>query len=416
VIALTPARGAAFDAAVIGGGVMGCTAALYLARAGLRVVLFERRFLCAEASGVNAGTLSMQHAPSAELVPFALKARELWRDAPQWLGTDMRYRQLGGLVLAFSDDEAARLKAKMDVRRDAGVPIEYISGARARELEPALSAHPVLASWCPLDGDCYPVLTGGAYRRALAEAGVDVREAVKVGRVAKDGAHFVIEAGADGAVVRAARLLIAAGAWAPQVLASFGLGIDMTYKVNQMVVTERLAPTVTRNLGVADGNLSLKQAINGTVLIGGGWDGRADPATGMTEVMVENVVPNLRLACHAVPALRDARIQRIWIGVRDHSADLLPLIGPLPGVDGAFIVSCVREGYTTGPCVGRVIAEVMQDREPDFPLYDPARLIGPDRPKGLRPESAASLALVAAQAQANTPTPTQIYTSHGANA
>lgn len=74
-----------YDVCIIGGGVMGCTTALFLARAGMKVVLLERNALCRGASGVNAGTLTL-HMTRAALVPYALKAWEMWMHPETWLG------------------------------------------------------------------------------------------------------------------------------------------------------------------------------------------------------------------------------------------------------------------------------------------------------------------------------------------
>ena len=114
----------------------------------MRVVLLEAKGVCRQASGVNAGTLSIQ-VKEAALIPYAMRASELWEAAPEWLGVDVGFRRLGGLTLAFTDDEAEMLKARMAERQAAGAPIEFVGLNRAREIEPALSHHPVLASYCP---------------------------------------------------------------------------------------------------------------------------------------------------------------------------------------------------------------------------------------------------------------------------
>ena len=72
-----------FDVAVIGAGVMGCATALFLARGGMRVVLLDRGEICREASGVNAGTLTMQMTRAA-LIPYALHAHDMWMNMPAW--------------------------------------------------------------------------------------------------------------------------------------------------------------------------------------------------------------------------------------------------------------------------------------------------------------------------------------------
>ena len=70
-----------FDAAVIGGGIMGCTTALHLAQGGMRIAVLDRGPLCRAASGANPGTLSMQ-TKRAALLPYALKGWDWWRPRP----------------------------------------------------------------------------------------------------------------------------------------------------------------------------------------------------------------------------------------------------------------------------------------------------------------------------------------------
>jgi glycine/D-amino acid oxidase-like deaminating enzyme len=88
-----------------------------------------------------------------------------------------------------------------------------------------------------------------------------------------------------------------------------------------------------------------------------------------------NLIGNLRMARHAVPALGPARIARTWIGFRDDTPDRLPLVGPLPGAAGAFLIAGVRDGFTVGPFIGKVLADSILGREPEQPIFDPARLV-----------------------------------------
>ena len=91
-----------YDLVVIGGGVHGATAALFCARAGMRVALIERAGLCRGASGVNAGTLTMQMT-RVGLIPYALRAHTMWSSARKWLGHDVGVVVCDGLSLAFTD-------------------------------------------------------------------------------------------------------------------------------------------------------------------------------------------------------------------------------------------------------------------------------------------------------------------------
>jgi len=111
-------------------------------------------------------------------------------------------------------------------------------------------------------------------------------------------------------------------------------------------------------------------------LIGGGWQGEGDRERGGLEVRPQNLVGNMRLAAYAVPALAEARIARIWLGLEAETADAMPIIGNVPGVSDAFVVGSAHSGYTSGPFMGRIIAQHILGKTPDLPLFDPARLLG----------------------------------------
>ena len=159
-----------FDAAIIGGGVIGCATALHLAQGGMRVVVFERGGLCRQASGRNAGTLTMLYT-RASLIPYALRGREMWRDAKVWLGRDAGFHPRHGMELAFSERVAEEMAGQHRLRAEAGAPIEMIGGNRAREIEPALSADIVGAAYCELDGYAKSYGIGILFHAALRTPG-----------------------------------------------------------------------------------------------------------------------------------------------------------------------------------------------------------------------------------------------------
>lgn len=371
----------AYDAVVIGGGVMGCSTALHLARGGMRVALVDRGPLCREASGVNAGTLTL-HMTRAALVPYAMRAWQMWMDAEQWLGMGVLATHVPGLTLAFTEAECELVDLRARARREYGAPIDVISAARARAIEPGVHPGLLKAGYCDIDGFASAYLTGRAFRHALAVAGVAVIENAPVEAIdSGDAGHRVRFAGAVGrAPLQAARVVLAGGVWIEDMLAWLGVRIPIKVLVNQLIVTERIRPVMRTVLSVANGLLSLKQFANGTVLIGGGWQGEGDRERGGVEVRAQNLVGNMRLAAYAVPALAEARIARIWLGLEAETADAMPIVGEVPGVPRAYVVGSAHSGYTSGPFMGRIMAQHILGQQPDLPLFDPARLLGMPMP------------------------------------
>ena len=365
-----------YDVAVIGGGAMGCSVALHLARDGMRVALIERKGLCMEASGVNAGTLTLYTNP-LNLIPYHIKAIELWKTARDWLGSDMGFRERGGLTLAFTEEETGLLEGGIAERIDLGVPAELVTGARLKEIDEAVSGNAVAACYCPLDGYADAAVTGQAFRAALTGEGVDIREGQPVNAIERDDAGHRIHVG--GNVLNSSRVVVVAGIWARQLLEGLGVRLfdNMMCRVNQMAVTERMAPTLKSIVTCAAGGLTVKQTDNGTFLIGGGWQGKGDPMQGGAEIIPEHLIGNLRLAHTAVPALGKARVVRSWLGLEARYADQGPVAGAVPGASDAYVIGGVFSGWTAAPFMGRLLADQILGREPEMPLFDPARVMAP---------------------------------------
>jgi sarcosine oxidase subunit beta len=361
-----------FDVVVVGGGVMGCATALPLARAGMKVAVFDRRGLGLEASGRNAGSLSPM-IKRAEVVAHAMRGYHMWMSSREWLGADIGAHTQPGILVAYTDAEAEALATMVDARRASGAPIELMAAATAMVREPALTSAVKLAAWSELDGHGESNRTGQVFNFALRKAGASVFARCEVERVSSIGAGYEVHT-AQG-IATASRIVLAGGAWLEQMAAWLGFSLPVQFKVNQMIVTERAPPVIRTVLGVQNGLLTLKQASNGTIVIGGGWQGHGDLVNGAYQVEPEALVRNLQLARYVVPAVGALRVARVWLGLEALLPDYLPALGAVPGTTNAFVIGCCRGGWAIGPCLGALLADLMLGREPELPLFDPGRTI-----------------------------------------
>ena len=354
-----------YDIAIVGGGIMGCSTALRLAEDGMRPVVLDQGDLAQGASGVNAGTLSLQ-IKRVKLMPYALKGHHLWAK----MGDAVGFVKTGGYTLAFNAREAELLQERQTLKAQAGAPIEFVSNNHLRAAEPALTQSVVAASYCAEDGYANASLTGQYYRGRLKDAGIEYHEQCAVSAISKGG---VFELLTPHGTIRAKRLLLAAGAWLKPLAALLDVDLPVTARINTVSVTERIPALINTVIGHATGLLTMKQKANGTVLIGGGWQGRGTPQDGRGEVDTATVRSNLALAQYAVPALGAARVLRSWTGFEANVPDFYPLAGALPGVSDAFVLGCVRGGYTIGPYIGQLMGDLILGRAPEMPLFDPGR-------------------------------------------
>ncbi|MCU9953255.1 MULTISPECIES: NAD(P)/FAD-dependent oxidoreductase [Burkholderia] len=352
-----------YDVAIVGGGLVGASAALALTRRGLRVGLFERRDCGAQASGVNYGGVRCQGRP-AEQLPLALRARRIWDRLPEQIGIDGEFVVSGHLRLARSDADLDALDAYAALAGEHGLPLHVMRGDAFRRRYPWLGRAALGGSLCETDGHANPRLVSPAFARAARAAGADVFEHTPVDDVHHDGTCFHFHA--SGRACTATWLINSAGAWANTIAERFGEAVPMEPIYPNMWVTEPLPPFIAHNLGVYGGGVYARQVARGNCVIGGGR-GRGDGEFGQPSVDTTRAV--MRDACALLPALRDALLIRTWSGVEGCTPDHNPIIGAsrtTPNLLHAFGFS--GGGFLLAPGVGDVLADLVTTGETATPL------------------------------------------------
>lgn len=365
------------DVAIVGGGLVGCAAAFFLARRGVPVALLEAGRCGAQASGVNFGGVRLQGRQLCE-IPLALRARKIWRDLPALVGEDCEYRTTGHLRLARNAadlDDLSRYAASL---APFGVPLDIVDGPELRRRWPAFSGRIAGASWSPDDGQANPRLVAPAFARAARGAGARIVEGACVTAVEPlDGSGFAIRM-TDGSCVASRWLVNAAGAWGRALAASLGDAIPVTAIYPNMVVTEPLSYFLEPSLGVYGGGIYLRQVERGNVVFGGG---RGRPIGRPAGARIETVATDRarpsaaagietgRLAAELLPRLARAQVVRTWTGIEADTADGLPAIGASPRhprLIHAFGLS--GHGFQPAPAIGAVLAELIVDGGTDTPI------------------------------------------------
>nr|WP_277910932.1 FAD-binding oxidoreductase [Asaia platycodi] len=257
-----------------------------------------------------------------------------------------------------------------------------MSAGKAVEIEPGLNPGLRAAASCALDGHIPSYRVGAAYARALEREGVTLLEHGEVAQIATgNGGDHAIHLRDRAHPVHAARVVASGGAWLEKMLDWMGFAIPIRCLFNQLVVTEPMSEVMGSVISIANGLLSLKQFTNGSVLIGGGWQGEGTLEAGGTRVIPENLRGNVRLAQHVIPALRNAMVLRVWLGQEAETPDAMPLIGSLGPDDTRFVIGSVHSGFTSGPYMARLLADRILGGDPDLRAFDPCRFALPPATK-----------------------------------
>ncbi|MDP6884217.1 MAG: FAD-dependent oxidoreductase, partial [Rhodospirillales bacterium] len=287
------------DVLIVGGGIAGCSAAYYLARDGVEVVLIDQGEVGRGASGRNAGSLHQQLMPfifregsarerqaRVDTLPLMAAASGVWQELSRELDGDIELRVVGGLMVAETDDQMAFLADKAALEQDQGLDVHMVSGNELRTLAPYLSEAVIGAEYAPGEGKLNPLKAIAGLVRGAKRHGARFFEGRQLLELERGRTGFT--ALLAGGRVRCRRVVNAAGPWSARIAAKVGVSLAVEPNCVQSGVTERTEPVVDHLVCHAEKILSLKQVANGGLIIGGGWPASIDPVTNGLTVMAEN--------------------------------------------------------------------------------------------------------------------------------
>ncbi|HET6147566.1 MAG TPA: glycine oxidase ThiO [Polyangia bacterium] len=353
------ARGGVADVAIVGGGIMGCAVALRLAQRGLRVTVIERGIPGAEASSAAAGILGpqMEAEGPGPLLDLGLRSRALFPALASELhdatGIDVGYTKSGVLAVALTEEDEAELAARRTWQVARGLRVEILTGAAARQLEPALAPAVRGALRFVDEAQVSARELARAFSQAAAAAGAVFLQGRYVRRVVVSrGAVTGVEL--DGEVLPAGVVVVAAGSWSALVEGG-GVPAQVVRPARGQMVSIETRPPLFRHVVSVHGRGYLVPRRDGTVLAGS----TMEMAGFRKEVTVGGLAQILALACTLMPALGEAPVTSTWSNFRPYTEDHLPVLGHTP-IEGLVLATGhYRNGILLAPITAWSIAELI---------------------------------------------------------
>ncbi len=374
--------GSAFDAVIVGAGVIGLAIGWRAARIGLSVLVVDRDNPGRGASWVAAGMLApVTEATFGEDRLLALTL-ESARRYPAFLaeladatGCELEAGAPGTLFVAVDRDQLEALRRLYEFQIDLGLPVEWLSGQRCRELELAL--HPATrAGILAPDREVDPRALTRALASALVAAGGRLRSGAEVTGIADDGGQVTGIRLASGEEIRSRRVVVAAGCWstdlegAPKSLATALRPVKG--QILRLHTRRGDAPPLTHLVRTEEAYLVPRP--HGELVVGAtveeqGFD---------TALTGGGVYELLRAAIEVVPAVRELELTEASAGLRPGTPDNAPLLGPAgpAGPEGLVIATGhFRHGILLAPVTADAIASLLVKEE----VPDEIRPFSPER-------------------------------------
>lgn len=363
------------DVVIIGAGIIGVSTALYLARSGMSVAVIDRKPPNSEASGGNAGSLHVQlmcfdykagvaDTPAVHTLPLQLAGATLWGQLAKDLHADIEYRNAGGLMVAETPEQMAFLEQKAALERSLGINTQMLGAAGVKKLTSRLSETIIGGAWCDAEGKVNPLVATGALASAARAAGARFFIGKSVCGVRRDAELWTVET--DHGTFESARIVNAAGSWAASIAALAGIAVPVHGAPLQVLVTEPVEDTTELLLQHAAYHLTMKQAHNGNFLIGGGRPAGVSEPYGHPRPLLDSIEGNLQVAVRVMPGLAGIQILRSWAAM-NIDIDGAPILGEVAGQPG-FFNAVTSSGYTMGPLIGQITAELVRDGRSTRPI------------------------------------------------
>ncbi|GGY01247.1 D-amino-acid oxidase [Litchfieldella qijiaojingensis] len=403
------------DVVIIGGGIVGATAAYFLAKRGHSVALIEKGYVGCEQSSRNWGWCRQQNRDAREL-PLSGTAMRLWGELTTEIGTDLGFRRCG---LKYATDDAKQLaewENWLETARQFDINTRILSPAEATSAIPAVGRNWLGGVHSVDDGKAEPAIAapgiaegaralGASIHQNCAAYGLDVTNGAVTGVITEKG------------VIRTQSVLCAAGAWASAFLRRHGIRFPQA-SVRQTALRTRPMPNIGEVIYTPDCALTRRLDGSYTMAISGkarleitpqglrygkaflpmfikrlgamefgigksfvhgpeglaGWD--SDKPSSLERIRVLDPAPRseaiaeiLKRVRKRYPALANVEVAESWGGYVDCTPDAVPVISAVDGMSGFFLgAGCSGHGFGLGPGIGHLAADLVAN---DTPCVDP---------------------------------------------
>ncbi len=407
------------DVAIVGGGIVGCSAALHLAQRGVKVALFERGAIASEQSSRAWGFIRQQGRHDAE-VPLAAEANRLWTDLTAKFGQEATGFTRGGiLVPAETEADQERVVSGHASARAYGLDTRILDAAAIRALVPQFAGQWRSGLYTAGDAHGEPELSTRTIATAARQAGAVIHETLPVLAVETSGGAVSGIETTEGRC-RAPVVLLANGIGAPRLASQLGLELPIQIVKSSVGQTRAAAPFT--QVAMWTPKVAFRPRADGSFVIGNGYRGvgvdyeitidslrsmrhflpayrlnwrqmrltigadfihqltarlsrtaavRALPEPSVNQRKVEH---NLGQLNALFPHLGGVGLGRSWAGRLDLTPDAIPILDRPANVPGLFIAAGFSgHGFALGPSLGKQFAEWIADGRPSLDL-SPFRL------------------------------------------
>ncbi len=402
---------------IIGGGIVGVTAALTLAERNIPVVLIEKGHIAGEQSSRNLGWIrkTSRHATD---VPLAQAADKLWAEMPERIGQSVGYKQCGIMFIAKTEEQMAMHEAWTKSVESLSLGSQLLNAAEINKRVPNGQGKWAGGIYTPSDGRAEPsIATTSIAKTAIAKGAIMVQNCAV--RMLSTSGGKISGVVTEKGEIRCEQVLLCGGAWSRRFLGNHGVSLptlplicsvmrtkpmegptdisvgapDFSFRKHQdggFIITQRGAldaPITLDHLLIGWRYLSQLRTQRGALRTSFGseffkdlklarsW--KSNQISPFEKVRVNDPPANpdlnqeaLTNLCNAWPEFNNAEVEEEWAGVIDVTPDSNPVIDHVKDIPGLTVATGFSgHGFGTGPAAGHLAADLVSNTDP---IIDPS--------------------------------------------
>ncbi|MEH7453387.1 glycine oxidase ThiO [Gottfriedia acidiceleris] len=348
-----------FDVVVIGGGIIGCSIAYYLAKENIHVAVLEGQQVGQKTTKAAAGMLGAHSewdhsesfftfARNSQLTYFQLK-----EELKELCGIDIELKKGGIFKLAYTDLEKKQLTPLL-----TQTSALWYNQEELKKQIPGVHPNIIGAAYIEDDVNVLPVSVCNAFCKGAQLLGASIFEYTHVFQIQKNDSYYLIKT--TNGNFEAKTIVVASGVWSNSLFGQLGLhheiipvkGECISVKSEKVALKHTLFYEQNYIVPRNDGRLVI-----GATMVDNEWNEK--PSLGGIESLIQS-------AKKMLPEIEDMKIDSFWAGLRPRTLDYNPFIGTHPEEDQIlFATGHFRNGILLAPATGKLIRDLILKRKVD---------------------------------------------------
>ena len=349
------------DVVIIGGGVNGCSLAYRLAKKGLDVVVIEKKYLTAGATGACGAGIRQQWS-TRENASLAIQSVKIFEQLSKELGQDIEFRQGGYLIAVHDEKEMKQTEKNVAMQRSLGLKVSILKPEEITDVVPILDVkgmRVIGATFCPTDGHANPFKTTFAYAEAARKLGAEINTHTTVTDI-KTTQKAIRAVVTDQKTIQTNIVVNAAGIYSKSIAEMVKIKLPLNPLRKEIMATERLQPlfeamVISFKDGIYFSQQKEGQIVGGIPISEEKTGYKTMPTFTFLQLMAQTLT-------RYAPILKHINLLRHWTGFYDITPDARPILGDVKEVKGFLQCNGFSgHGFMISPMVSKLLTDFIAD-------------------------------------------------------